>query len=516
MTTSRRPGAAAILAGLIVLSAAACGDAADKAGGQVLVLKLASIDQVNGNGQSFGPQAFVDALGKLSGGRLKAEVKNDFGGGEAAAESDLIKAIAAGDLDGGWPATRAFAAAGIDGLQAIEAPMTITSYAAQKALATGPGAKEVLARLDGTGVVGLGLAVGPLRRPFAATGPLLGPADWKGVRFRTYNSPVQAGAVAALGATPVDVGFGWTDQIRAGTLRGVEFDIAQYAHNDESTLAGNITGNIVLWPKMYVLSLSRKRFDALTGEQRGWVRSAAAEAVTASATATYDETGLARQLCGKGARFLDASPDQVAAMRTSLKPVIDKLAADPRNGPVLRAVQAVGAAHPATDAPEVELSCRQGTSVGAQPDAIPAEVSALPDGVYRAELTVADVTGAGLDNHAGESGTWTLTVRKSTYELRCRPIDNPGVDCGHSVTDRPLDVGDLRGSGDSVSFVPDLPRLSKVSGCTLPPSETKAGSCPPAGPYRLRWSAGDGRLRFTDLSRLEGHELVLEPYRKIG
>jgi TRAP-type C4-dicarboxylate transport system substrate-binding protein len=517
MTWNPRPGASAILAGLIVLSAsAACGDAADKAGGQVLTLRLASIDQINGNGQSFGPQAFVDALGKVSGGRLKVEVKNDFGGGAAAAETDLVKAIAAGDIDGGWPATRAFAGAGIGGLQAIEAPMTINSYAAEKALVTGPAAKTVLAQLDGTTVVGLGLAVGPLRRPFAATSPLLAPADWKGVRFRTYNSSVQADAMAALGATPVNIGFGWIDEVRAGKLRGVELDIAQYAHNDESTVAGNVTGNIVLWPKMFVLSLSKKRFDALSDQQRGWVRDAAAQAVAASAAATYDETGVAKELCGKGTRFVDASPDQVAAMRASLKPVIDKLAADPRNGPVLDAIQTVGAEHPAAEVPNVELSCRQSVSPAPAADDVPATKSGLPDGVYRVELTVADVTGAGLDNHAGESGIWTLTVRKGTYEMRCRPIDDAGLDCGHSVSDKPLDVGDLRGRGDLVYFVPDLLRLSKVSGCKLPPAEITPGSCPPAGPYRLNWSAAGASLSFTDLSRLEGKELVIEPYRKIG
>ena len=59
--------------------------------------------------------------------------------------------------------------------------MTITSYDAEKELVSGPVADTVLGRLEGTGVVGLSLAVGPLRRPFAAGGPLLGPEDWKGV-----------------------------------------------------------------------------------------------------------------------------------------------------------------------------------------------------------------------------------------------------------------------------------------------------------------------------------------------
>jgi hypothetical protein len=46
--------------------------------------------------------------------------------------------------------------------------MTITSYTAEKALVSGPVAATLPGSLKGSGVVGLGLAVGALRRPFAA------------------------------------------------------------------------------------------------------------------------------------------------------------------------------------------------------------------------------------------------------------------------------------------------------------------------------------------------------------
>lgn len=72
---------------------------------------------------------------------------------------------------------------------------------------SGPIVGTALAQLDGTGIVGMGLAVGPLRRPFAAEAPLLGPEDWQGTRFRVYNSPVQSDAVTAFGAEPVDLSF---------------------------------------------------------------------------------------------------------------------------------------------------------------------------------------------------------------------------------------------------------------------------------------------------------------------
>ena len=132
-----------------------------------------STADINGNGQLFGPVAFVEALERVSDGQIKVEVTTALREGAPDAESQLVEAIASGDLDGGWPSTRAFAEAGIDGLQPVEAPMTITSYAAEAAVANGPVAEDLLDQLEGSGVTGLGLAVGPLRRPFAAEAPLL-------------------------------------------------------------------------------------------------------------------------------------------------------------------------------------------------------------------------------------------------------------------------------------------------------------------------------------------------------
>ena len=172
-----------------------------------MTLKLGTIDHVNPDGQSFGVQAFVDNIPKVSDGRLKVEVVEDYGGGAPTADADLVKAIADGKLDGGWVGTRGFGAAGIHGLEAFEAPMVITTYAAEKALVSSDVATQALAALDQSGVVGLGLTVGALRRPFAAKSALVGPEDWNGISFRTYNSEVQSDTVKALGAVPVNMGL---------------------------------------------------------------------------------------------------------------------------------------------------------------------------------------------------------------------------------------------------------------------------------------------------------------------
>jgi TRAP-type C4-dicarboxylate transport system substrate-binding protein len=362
VVTSARSVARALAAGLVAaLLAAGCQSAGitDKTGANVIVLRLATIDNTDPNGQSVAPEAFIKALERRSGGRVKTTVKETFESGSATAETDLVKAIAAGRLDGGWPSSRAFSRAGVRGLEPIEAPMTLTSYAAEKSLAEGPAARMLLRTLDGSGVRGLGLAVGPLRRPWADTEPLVDPQRWSGVAFRSYNSPVQEDTIRALGAVPVPASFHFGDLARAGTLQAIETDVAQYAHNGYGVLLPKAVGNEVLWPRMMVLSLSQKRFDSLTPEQRGWVQGAARDAVHASVEFGYDETTLAAHLCAQGVRFVDATPDQLARLRHAVQPVIDALARDPATAASLVQVQKVAASHAAPDGVEVPTPCHK-------------------------------------------------------------------------------------------------------------------------------------------------------------
>jgi TRAP-type C4-dicarboxylate transport system substrate-binding protein len=514
--TRRRAGIGVMIAIVIVALVAACQATGirDKTGGDTTVLKLVTFEgHVDDNGQNYGLSAFVDNLRKVSGGRLKVDLITDYGGSAPDAESRVVRAIASGQMDGGWPSTRAFADAGITGLEVVEAPMTITSYAAEKALVSGPVAGKLLGRLDGTGVVGLGLTVGPLRRPFAAKAPLLGPGDWKGVRFRVFNSPVQGDTVRALGATPADLSFSFIDQIKAGTLRGAEFDISQYEHNGFATEAGHVTANVVLWPKMFVLALSKKRFDALTTQQQAWVREAARQAVTASVAATYGQDAAVRTLCGKGVRFADATPGQINALRAKLRPVLEKLAAKPADAQLLRDIQTIANQNPGAEKLDVPASCQLAVAGGGSLGPIPTTVSALPDGVYRRELTQQDITAAG--GEPGAAGIWTITVRRGTYESHCRPVPGPGEVCGGSVTDQPLEVGDVRGTGKIVYFVPDAKRLSRLTGCTLPVG-TVNPSCGPDDPYRVGWAVSGDTLVFSNTPGQQLSIVLIGPWRKIA
>ena len=517
---SRRSGGRFISLALGAVLVAACSGQAvppqDKADAQTLVLKLATTDSVAINGLAFGQEAFINDLTSVSGGLIKVDMTLSFGDGATDAETKLVQAIASGDVDGGWPSTRAFANAGIPGLEAVEAPLTISSYAASKALVSGPVAGDLLAQLGGTGVKGLGLAVGPLRRPFAAQAALLGVDDWKGISFRSFNSPVQADAIRALGATPVNAGSDWTDQVAAGALRGAEFDIAQYAWNDVGSVAPFVTANVVLWPKLFVLTVSQKRWDALSDQQRSWVQQAADLATKASVDATWDETTPAAALCAGGVRFVDANASQLSALHDAVAPVIAKLAADPVNGPLLAEIQAIASKYPQVEEPTVPASCRDVETMPSAPT-IPTDMSSLPDGTYRHQITLADIGAAGATDQ-GLAGTWTLTVKSGTYTLSCRFVGQPLTDCGGSHFDGGgVEAGRLRGTGNTVYFVGDADLDHQNTGCLLPPSATLAYHCNVLPPYWLDWSIDGDRLTFSHPGGdPDGLQFSFAPWTKIS
>lgn len=354
------PARSILLGFLVALVMAGCTaqPPVDKTGARALTLQMASIDNLNSNRQTVGFQVFVDSLKRRSDGQLTATVEFNRGKGSVTAETDLVEAVAKGDLDAAVPSTRALSRAGLRGLEPIEAPFLISTYDAQRALVHGDGAATLLASLDNSAVVGLGLAVGPLRRPFAVSKPLSDADEWRGSRFRTYNSPVQEATVRALGGDPVGAGWDYPALIRAGELDGVESDAAQIAVNGQGHLVPELVTNEVLWPRMFVIVVNRSTFSGLTDLQQQWLRDAATEAVQASVDADYDEGSAAAFLCQQGVRFTAAKPAQLRELRGMVQPVYDELANDPATSGAWDVVDGVARSHPKTDTVEPPAKCR--------------------------------------------------------------------------------------------------------------------------------------------------------------
>ena len=233
--------------------------------------------------------------------------------------------------------------------------------------------------------------------------------------------------------------------------------------------------------------------------------------------ATYDETTLAQELCAKGTRFVEASAGQIAELRAAFQPVIDGLAADPADAQLLQAIQEIAAEHPATEQPDVPASCAQfAATKGEEAAPAPSGKSAIPEGIYRVELTADEVEAAVGFNEGGWSGTWTLSIEGGEWQLSCKVLD-PDSDCGGAVgVDGPLEAGEVRGTGDLVHLVGSEELYSSLTGCELPATGVE-GHCNPALSYEFTWEADGDTLKFTDApgGLDDAYTFVIEPWTRI-
>ena len=256
------------LAAALVAGCAAGGQpvpAQDKAGAQTLVLNLATVDSVAIHGRNVGQMAFIEDLdigvswpdqGRHDPGlrRYGARTRSPSWSGR----SRPATWTAAG-LRRARSRTRESAA-----LRRSRPRSRSRTTPPSKALVSGAGANGSprAARRD-AGSRASALAVGPLRRPFAAQAPLLGVAGLEGRAVPVLQLASPGRHHPALGATPINAGS------RLGRPgRGRDTARGRVRHRPvrverQRVEAPYVTANVVLWPKVFVLALSQKRWDDL-------------------------------------------------------------------------------------------------------------------------------------------------------------------------------------------------------------------------------------------------------------
>jgi TRAP-type C4-dicarboxylate transport system substrate-binding protein len=96
---------------------------------------------------------------------------------------------------------------------------------------------------------------------------------------------------------------------------------------------------VALWPQFDVLVANPAQLASLTAQQRGWLRQAAGAAARDSVSLAVSQDGSVRQACAMGARFVNATPTDLAALRSSLSAVYQALRQDPETSAFIRQIQ---------------------------------------------------------------------------------------------------------------------------------------------------------------------------------
>jgi TRAP-type C4-dicarboxylate transport system substrate-binding protein len=469
--------ALAVIAAVVAGACSGDGAGGDKAGGagEPVVLRMAN----TASNLDYTPAVkdFVGRVKELSGGNVRIQVMDRWGDFAADAEQQVVRDVAAGKVDLGWAGTRVFDTMGVTSFQALQAPMLIDSSTLEQAVVASDIPARMMEELNKVGVTGFGILADGLRKPIAVKQPMLGPADWRGITFGTYKSQGQAQAIRALGATPMEVLGPLRDQaLKDGKLQGFEMSLLIYQMNTLHVFAPYVTANVNLWPQMDVLLANPGRLARLTGQQRGWLQQAAADAAVGSTDRADRDAQSLTSLCASGARFANASPADLAGLRKAFAPVYASLEQEPQTKASIEQIQALKQSTPSGAPLAIPAGCAG--AAPARPAATQAAAASDLNGTYRWTITKQDALASKLKDQLPDQlglpftstmklkdGTWILSSRENgqlhidgqgTYAFKGDRIlfrwpPGPGITFTFSVDDKgnlhltpvpPMDVGD--------------------------------------------------------------------------
>lgn len=436
-----------ILAAVVVVlmtMATACTDqgaAADKAGGSGERIDLVLANTYGDLNQLPAVAYFVDRVGELSDGQIRVEAVHEWGEFAPDAEQQVVRDVSNGVADLGWVGTRAFDLMGVESFRALTAPMLVDSYALQDAVIESGLTEEMMGGLGEVGVVGLGVLADGLRKPVGVDGPIVGVDDWRGLGFGTFGSEVQADTIRALGATPETV-FGHREEaIDSGTIQGFEMGLFIYQRNQMYQIGPYVTANVNLWPQMDILVADPELMDSLTVEQRGWLEQAADDAANRSASLADTEARAIEGACQSGARFADASDQDIAALEQAFAPVYDNLRHDPDTADFIDRIQTMKGSL-AAETPAIRAGC-----TGEAPKRNETEVSGTTsselNGTYRWVITLAEASSADMvDPEFDYPAVITIALEDGALEGGCFGVDGGTYDIeGDRITFYSIEYG---------------------------------------------------------------------------
>jgi len=331
----------------------------DKAGGLQggpVLLRMASVTSDLNDAPPVAD--FVRRVAALSGGTIRITVFDQWANYAPDAEAKVVRAVATGRVDLGWAGSRVFDSLGLSSLQALLAPMLIDSYQLEKAVLASPIPGQMLDGLELVHVSGLGILGDELRLPIGVHHALLAPADWRGSSFGTYSSQVQEEAIRALGATPVEAFASFRlHDLDTGAMQGFELDVRRYVKLGLVTKAPHVAANVTLWPQINILFANPGRLASLTHEQRDWLRQAAEDAASDALRVASHDAPYIRRACAMGARFANATPADLTALRRSLSVVYRALERDPQTKTFIRQIQLLKRSTPRNPGLHVPAGC---------------------------------------------------------------------------------------------------------------------------------------------------------------
>jgi TRAP-type C4-dicarboxylate transport system substrate-binding protein len=485
--------AGACAAAVIVLAACGSPGRIDKAGAvehAVHTITLELPDPADPDGTYF-----ASDLQTRSHGTLKVVVDSStYSTADPEYGTRLVAAMRAGQVSFSYDPARDWAAAGLAGFEALDAPFLLTTYGASASLANSSLVPAILSQLPSLGLVGLGLIPTEPRQILSVV-PLFPLSAIHGVSLRIVDNPETAVMVSAMGADPVQ-GLSADEtgsELQNRQLIAAETQPWAIVGNSYNAEAPYLT-TYGLFPKFDTLVATKSAWATLSGAEQTAFRQAVVDTLVNSRQVPARESTELTTLCAAGMVLDQPSTAQLsaiseAAMRATptgaqVASMIGKIRSMiAGTGPELDAVAPPASCQVAHTAAEAEAF----VSPAASQSSVPASASSatIPLGVYVTTATVADFRAAG--QVGADWNTATLTLDADGIVSEGEEPDGGGA------------FGTYVVHGDEVTFT-----WSPDAGLT---------------PQVFRWSYLNGLLTLTVVDVEDGGTRIIfsaHPWRKVG
>jgi C4-dicarboxylate-binding protein DctP len=418
---------------------------------------------------TYGGLQFADAVSALSDGSLKIEWRPELAPVRVDSEREIVEDVRSGRADVGVVAVRVWDTLGVNDFQALLAPFLVDSLEHERRILESQAVTGRLASIQRSGVVGVALLAGPLRRPFGYLRPLVGPDDYAGARIGVRPGRVEEATFRALGAsTRVYL------TLDGASREGAALDLSSIT-GEHNYRGKTVAANVVFWPRVEAVIMNRKAFSALTPAQRLSLRRAghAAMRPRLAEIERLDAEGL-RSLCtGHVASLVTASPAQLGALQAAVRPVYAQLERDAHTRALITEIRRLDDRRPAPP-----LSC----------EGVPHAAGSALDGTWSSDVSRSELLAAGAPQRDADryQGKGRLELRDGRWAYR----DARGTVAGRYAV-----------SGDIV-------RLT-IRTCSINP-------CTPGARVELQWSIYRDTLTFAPVAgRVSWARLTAKPARRV-
>jgi tripartite ATP-independent transporter DctP family solute receptor len=269
----------------------------------------------------LGMEKFAEIVEKNSGGKLKVNV---FPGGALGSDQANVSALQGGTLEMASMNSGIFASL-VKDFEVYDFPFLFGNVKEADAVVDGPVGKQLHAKLEDKGIVGLGYYELGFRNITNSKRPITKVEDIAGLKLRVIPNPINVDWVKALDANPTPLPF-------PEVYAALEQKAVDGQENPVATIRGaklyEVQKYLTLTNHQYnpqSVVISKKFWDGLSADEKKIIQDAAAESAKfqreqsrSAAASILDE------LKKNGMQVTELAPAEVAKLREKMKPVIAK------------------------------------------------------------------------------------------------------------------------------------------------------------------------------------------------